>query len=212
MDRNQLTKAFLDMDSAKSVIEDTHGNVSCRDQQRQETFFIKPSGVPYRDIYPGMIPHLDLELNKVDFCESKPSVDASEHASIYSRFPWVNSICHTHSPYATAAAIAGVDLDIYCTEHADYFGHTIRCCQWGGFNWGQNLSIDVDEQALLLEQHGVVIACRSNDPCKAVRLAIALEMIAKKYALAKIFGTPKSQPLRYEGILWHRRYNSSYGQ
>lgn len=200
------------MGRSQSVIEDTHGNVSCRDR---DTIYIKPSGVPYADIHASDVCQIGLELGE-ELRQNglRPSVDTEHHRSIYRRNPRVGSICHTHSPYATAWAIAGRDLEVSCTEHADYFGHPIRCLPFASLDqWGW-IDLCGIEQAVLLGKHGVLICANDRDPSSAVKLAIALEAIAKKYTIAaQLNWQVPGEPLNpYEVSKWHDRYQRRYGQ
>ncbi len=224
--RSQLVASLKFLDSRQNVVEDTHGNISCRDgwvvpldivgAQQRQTFTIKPSGVAYDEIGGYDLVTLYIDDNSVFLSPSsmKPSVDASEHAEVYRRNPQVQSICHTHSPYATAIAIQGASMAVMCTEHADYFGHVIRCLPFASYDeWGK-IDLAVPEQVVLLGNHGVLVTSHDPDPLKAAKLAVAVEAIAKKYVIAASIGLMDSDRLldQDEVDRWNKRYNTVYGQ
>lgn len=212
-ERASLVEAFKFLESKKNVVEDEHGNVSCR---VEGGFIIKPSGMSYSKIEERHVAAVACSsTGYVVVGEKKPSVDTDQHYEIYRRNPDISSICHTHSPYATAFAIAGMGMNVACTEHADYFGHPIRCLPYAPLDqWGK-IELDrtsVFEQAVLLGKHGVLICCTDENPLAAAKLAVALEAIAKKYHLVMGRCANLSSLPDGETSLWHSRYDTSYGQ
>ena len=69
---------------------------------------------------------VDLAGNKVEG-DLNPSSDTPTHAVLYSRFPELGGIVHTHSSFATSWAQAGRDIPCYGTTHADYIYGPIPC-------------------------------------------------------------------------------------
>jgi L-ribulose-5-phosphate 4-epimerase len=206
--RLKLVNALRMMDRKQSIVEDTHGNVSCRDH---DTIYIKPSGMEYGLIQESDVVECDLKTGAVEGTR-RPSVDLEHHRSIYLRNPRVGAICHTHSPHATAWAISGMHMPVMCTEHADYFGHTIRCLPFSSLDsWGW-IELSGIEQAVLLERHGIITCSDERDPVQAVKLAAALEAIAKKYYIAAYLNRLPDPMSEYETQKWHDRYTQRYGQ
>lgn len=206
----RLVKAFRFLDRQQAVVEDSHGNVSCR--VFPKVILIKPSGMPF-----GKIKRDDVcEVRSADdgiVCVDyrRPSVDTEQHLEIYERNPWVMSICHTHSPYATAWAIRGESIPVLCTEHADYFGHPIRCLPYANLDeWGE-ISLRENERAVLLGKHGTLLVSKKQDPMSVVKLAVALEAVAKKAAIARSLGATVEMRSG-EVAMWHERYQGGYGQ
>jgi L-ribulose-5-phosphate 4-epimerase len=206
-----MIEAFRFLDAKQNVVEDTHGNISSRGAHGLDGFYIKPSGMSYSSITVNDLVLLSVENIEFKVGHLKESVDSSEHRKIYKLNPQVKSICHTHSPYATAMAIAGLSLPVLCTEHADYFGHEIACLKHQTYDkWGEFV-LEENEQAVLLGQHGVLICSHDNNPMSAVKLAVALEAIAKKYYFVWNMAGPS--PLSSDEVnRWHQRYKNSYGQ
>lgn len=103
----------------------TFGNVSAADHA-QRVFAIKPSGVPYDALSPAKMVIVDFDGNVVDGT-LRPSSDTKTHAVLYSHWPDVGGIVHTHSTYATAWAQALLDIPIFGTTHADHATADIPC-------------------------------------------------------------------------------------
>lgn len=105
----------------------TFGNVSAADHQLG-VFAIKPSGVAYEDLTPEKMVIVDFKGNTIQG-DLRPSSDTKTHAVLYSHFPDVGGIVHTHSTYATAWAQSQRDIPIFGTTHADHNTVDIPCAQ-----------------------------------------------------------------------------------
>ncbi|WP_289197559.1 L-ribulose-5-phosphate 4-epimerase AraD [uncultured Dubosiella sp.] len=103
----------------------TWGNVS-RVDRKNEVIAIKPSGVPYDMMKPEDIVVCDLQGRVVDG-RLRPSSDLPTHVALYAAWPQVEAIVHTHSPWATMLAQAGIDLKPFGTTHADTFYGPVPC-------------------------------------------------------------------------------------
>lgn len=103
----------------------TWGNVSGIDREKG-LFVIKPSGVDYDKLRPEDMVVMDLSGNQIEG-EMNPSSDTKTHVVLYNRFPAVNGIVHTHSPWATSWAQAGRGIPCYGTTHADYIYGEVPC-------------------------------------------------------------------------------------
>ena len=103
----------------------TFGNVSVADHRRG-VFAINPSGVPYEALKPEMIVIVDFD-GKVVEGKMRPSSDTLTHAALFRHWPFIGSIVHTHSTYATAWAQAQCDIPILGTTHADHNTVDIPC-------------------------------------------------------------------------------------
>lgn len=103
----------------------TWGNVS-RVDRKNEVIAIKPNGVPYDMMKPEDIVVCDLQGRVVDG-HLRPSSDLPTHVALYAAWPQVEAIVHTHSPWATMLAQAGIDLKPFGTTHADTFYGPVPC-------------------------------------------------------------------------------------
>lgn len=223
----RLVSAFKLMAERNDVLQDTHGNLSVR---IGDEIYIKPSGVPFNQIGPKEICRIQIMWKTASWLTLsenglRASVDLPHHIQIYRSYPDVTSICHTHSPNVVAHAIIGDDITCCTTEQADYFGSDIKCFPYSDLDsWGRELSVDkywrpittlAGRKAAILQHHGALTL--SNDPIKAVNLAIALENVARKNVLAGMLTVPLLEKWRYrlpneEIAKWHRRYQDVYGQ
>lgn len=194
----------------KDVVRDTHGNLSMR---VGDFVIIKPSGMDYDLIGASDLVWVDIKTGEISSNPNlrKPSVDLPHHLDIYRRYGWVGSICHTHSPYATAFAYRGHNIECSGTEQADYFGHTIVCLPYADLDtWGKNVVIRPWERAVLLERHGTLTF--GETPIEAVKLAIALENVAQKVFLSRSLTPSLTELPDTEITKWHTRYRRAYGQ
>ena len=110
------------------LVKFTWGNVSAVDRE-QELIVIKPSGLDYATMtYEDMVV-VDFEGNVVEG-ELNPSSDTMTHVVLYKAFKDIGGIVHTHSPWATSWAQAGVDVPALGTIHADTFYGEVPCARF----------------------------------------------------------------------------------
>lgn len=101
----------------------TFGNVSAIDRNNS-VFAIKPSGVPYNELRVEDMVLVDLTGKKFEG-KMNPSSDTMTHAVLYSAFPELGGIVHTHATYSVAWAQACREVPIYGTTHADHIAGNI---------------------------------------------------------------------------------------
>ena len=109
----------------RGLVTYTFGNVSGVDRARG-VFAIKPSGVPYSELFPEMMVVLDFECHTVEGT-LRASSDAPTHAELYREFTDIGGIVHTHSTHATAWAQALRPLPCLGTTHADHLPGPVPC-------------------------------------------------------------------------------------
>ncbi|GER67531.1 L-ribulose-5-phosphate 4-epimerase [Weizmannia acidilactici] len=102
-----------------NLVTFTWGNVSGIDREKN-LVVIKPSGVDYEKLSPEKMVVVDLDGNVVEG-DLNPSSDTPTHCVLYSHFPNIRGIVHTHSPWAVSFAQAGIDIPAAGTTHADTF-------------------------------------------------------------------------------------------
>jgi L-ribulose-5-phosphate 4-epimerase len=212
--RSELKCAALKL-AAAHLETGSHGNISSR--RDSSSFLIKPSGKCYQDVWDEDFVEVSFDPYSRSclwpYLGPRPSVDTHEHAEIYDRHPWVKAIVHTHSTYATVFAMWGGDIQVYSTEHADFFGQRIRCAIDGMIGWGEKIDLVEGERAVLLGQHGALVVSEKG-PEHAAKLAIALEEVAKKTFL--LYQMPRIRPISplANDVVdaFHSRYNGEYGQ
>lgn len=213
---------------AYRLITFTWGNVSGYDPESR-LFVIKPSGVEYDKLTPDDMVVVGLDGKKVEG-KLNPSSDTATHAILYSRFPGIGGVVHTHSAWATSWAQAGRGIPCYGTTHADYFYGEIPCIR--------NLTADEIEEAYE-KNTGVAIAdafeALKKDPvavpgalCKnhgvftwgknaheAVHNAVVVEEVAKMAARTEMLNPRvKEAPQELQDKHYFRKHgaNAYYGQ
>lgn len=105
----------------------TWGNASECDRE-QRVFAIKPSGVDYENLTPDKMVIVDFKGNKVEG-ELNPSSDTATHAVLYSSFPDIGGVVHSHSVNAVAFAQAGYEVPALGTTHADFCFGAVPCAR-----------------------------------------------------------------------------------
>lgn len=208
------------------LVKFTWGNVSEIDED-SKIIAIKPSGVDYDKLKVDDIVLVNLDGEIVEG-DKKPSSDTKTHLEIYKKFPEVKGIVHTHSPYATSWAQAGIDIPCFGTTHADYI--------YGDVPVLRNLTqeeIDDDYEkntgllivdymkdkeftktpAVLLKNHGSFVW--GKDCFDAVHNSVVLEEVAKM-ATFTILINPNAEktPKRVQDKHYYRKHgkNAYYGQ
>lgn len=116
--REEVLEANLEL-VRRGLVLYTFGNVSGI-SRKDGLIVIKPSGVPYESLTPErmVITKLDGEIVEG---ELRPSSDLATHVEIYTHFPSVGGVAHTHSEFATSWAQARKPIPCFGTTHADYF-------------------------------------------------------------------------------------------
>lgn len=122
--KQSVYKANIDLVKHGLVIF-TWGNVSGFDPE-SGLMAIKPSGVDYDAMKAEDMVLVNLEGNVMEGA-LKPSSDTPTHLELYKKWKNVLGIVHTHSPWATAWAQAGLSIPAMGTTHADYFYGDIPC-------------------------------------------------------------------------------------
>ncbi|WP_426365494.1 L-ribulose-5-phosphate 4-epimerase [Mammaliicoccus lentus] len=189
----------------------TSGNVSARDSTTNYVV-IKPSGVLFEDLTPGKMVVVDLDGNIIEG-NLKPSVDTTSHLYVYRHKMDINSIVHTHSPYATSFAIRGENIPIYTTTSAAVFGTQIPVSNFayiGEEEIGKEIIENIGHSpVILLRNHGVFTLAK--DTFNALKFAVVLEETAQVVHLSLLRGD--IEPLPEEVVSkGYNIYLKTYGQ
>lgn len=188
-----LKKAVLEANlelPKQGLVLFTWGNVSGIDREKG-LVVIKPSGVPYKELKVEHLAVVDLEGNQVEG-DLRPSSDTPTHLVLYRNFPNIGGIVHTHSPWATIWAQAGMGIPALGTTHADYFYGEIPCTrkmtseEISGEYEAETGKVIVETfqsknldyiPGVLVYGHGPF--AWGKDACEAVHNAVVLEEVAK---------------------------------
>jgi len=215
--KNEVLKANLLLPELGLVVS-TQGNVSGFDRKKG-LVMIKPSGVSYSSLKPSDLVTLNLDGKKISGVK-KPSVDWPHHIYLYRNIPGIGGVVHTHSPYATAFAAAGIPVSCLTTGQADIFGGEIPVTPYAD-NQADNIGKAIIKAyrqgcpAIILGQHGVFAFDES--PEKAVLAAKLTEYFAQINLFGLLLGKAAGRKVPHmtekEIQKWYRRYHGGgYGQ
>jgi L-ribulose-5-phosphate 4-epimerase len=193
------------------LVAATSGNVSGRDK-KTGLVVIKPSGYEFEDLKSEHLLVLDIE-GKIIEGDLLPSVDTATHLYVYRHRYNINSIIHTHSPYATSFAVLGQTIPICLTTLAMEFGTPIPVSDFaiiGGEDIGKEIVNKIGLcPAILMRNHGVFTIGPTVQA--ALKAAIMLEEAAQTVHYAMLRGKVKELP---EDIIAEsfKFYKEKYGQ
>jgi len=92
----------------RGYVASNDGNISARIDS--ERVLISPTGISKGFMKPEDLVVVDYK-GKVLSGSRKPSSEVFMHLQVYIERPDINSVCHSHPPYATGFAVAGIPLD-----------------------------------------------------------------------------------------------------
>lgn len=159
------------------LVSGSSGNVSLR---VGNVIYITPSGVPYALLTPRMVVALDPEGHMLSGT-CAPSSEWRLHLLIYREFPGVRAVVHTHSPYATAAAVRG-ELPLVTDEARLRFPKGVPVARHAPPGTWEIARATVEalrlgSEVCLLGRHGVVAPGRTL--WEALDRALAVEEAAR---------------------------------
>jgi len=205
----------------------TWGNASECDREKR-VFAIKPSGVPYEELTPEQMVIVDFDGNKLEG-ELSPSSDTATHAVLYSSFPEIGGVVHTHSINAVAFAQAGESIPALGTTHADFCYGCVPCTRElskeeveGEYEKNTGLVIteyfnktNTDENAVpavLVKSHGPF--CWGKNAKAAAYNAAVLEIVAEMALKTSLISESQAIPQHLLDKHYLRKHgkNAYYGQ
>ena len=128
--------------------------------------------------------------------EKEPTSEYLLHTLLYQKYPDVRVVAHTHSTYATAAAVIREDIPPIMDEMTILIGGGIRVAQYaapGTQQLAENaMKAMENRKAVLLANHGAIIA--ATDDTEAVKLAELCEHAARVYLYARSAGEVHTIP------------------
>ena len=155
---------------------------------------------------------LDLEGNLIDGEIGATNAEVIQmHAVVYRERPEVGSVLHTHSPFATAFAVASRPLPLF--SEAEVRNDIIAGVPLAGFgprgagesitNISKVLNQFDQIKGLLLENHGVLAF--SNNASSAAQINIIIEETAQLALYAESLGGPTILTPERAGAVLTRR-------
>ncbi len=189
--RRQLLEAAAAVSASGVLSLSGHGNLSLRVPGRDEMLFT--AGGSLRDLPPEAIVRVRLDGELLEG-ELPPTANAvvNMHTAVYQDLQLVGCVLHTHSPYATAFAVAGRPIDCWTEAMAIFgLGAGVPVAAYGPR--GSEVAVanirsvlSPDTAAVLLANHGVLAFHRT--PEDAVRVNVVLEETAQAAILAGAVG------------------------
>ncbi len=187
----------------------TWGNVSIYSHEHRKVI-ITPSGIRYDYLNPADLVTLDLD-GGILAGSLRPSVETPLHLAVYRHRKELGAVIHTHSIYATAAAVAGVSIPALVEDMAQIVGGGVEVADYAPAGSRELVAHAVaalgNRNAVLLANHGMVGVGETID--EAWRVCQVVEKTAQIYACAKMLGAPKALPEQDVKDL-HEFYNTKY--
>ena len=179
------------------LVAGSSGNASLRleDGSGEERFLVTPAGLPYDRMTAADLVPVNGELEPVEG-EGIPSSESLMHLAIYRARRDVRSIIHTHSIYASVAAVAGKAIPPIVDEMVISVGGEVGVAEYG-FPGSDELAENVvqalgDRRAVLLRNHGLCVAGGSLE--EALGIAVLVERVAHIFFVAEAAGGAISLP------------------
>lgn len=170
----------------RHLVNGAAGNLSIKDEEGN--IYITARGSQLGFMQEKDIVCIDTAGNKSG--EKEPTSEYLLHTAMYHTYPDVRAVVHTHSAYATAAAVIREDIPPIVDEMTILMGGGIKVASYGAPG-SQALADNAvaameDRKAVLLANHGAVIA--AADEAEAIKLAELCEHAAQVYLSARSAG------------------------
>jgi len=148
---------YYKMAYGDSLMTGTSGNASVL--LGEDSVLITPSSLGHKKMTVQDLMVIDFDGNILEG-EHKPSSEWRMHVAIYQNCGFAKAVFHTHSPYATAYAVADKEIPEILVEMRAFTDGAIPVSRFalaGSTNLGKNVA-DVlwDRRTCLMQNHGVV--------------------------------------------------------
>lgn len=173
----------------RGFVAGTGGNLSVRDGAR---FWIKPAGAALAELSGKDLASVDLETGAADLPRLRPSSEFRLHRAIYLARPDAGAVFHTHSPWATGLASAGIEIRPMIIETVGYLGRIAALPYLLTSTPAlaeRAAEAARDHDTLLLANHGVVVIARTMR--EAFHRCEVVESSAQAVAAASAVGKPQ---------------------
>ena len=192
-ERRTLWEVVKEM-AASGLVTGSSGNASMLLSQDRPLVLVTPTHVPYRWLKAEELVVMDLEGEPVEG-DLVPSFESALHLAIYRQRGDVGAIVHSHPVFASAAAVAGLEIPPILDEMVVSVGGGVRVAEYG-FPSTEELAQHAlaaleDRWAVLLRNHGLVAVGRT--PWEALDNSHLVERIAQVFLYASLLG--KASPL-----------------
>jgi len=189
--RTNLTEATREM-YRRGLVGAYSGNTSLRltDAGDDSLLLVTPTHHPYYRLKPDELVVVNLKGEPVLPAPMRPSSETRLHLEIYRQRPDVQAVAHTHSIYASVAAVIGRDIPPLIDEMLMTIGGPIKVSRYA-FPGTQELAEQAyaalgDRNAALLRNHGAVGV--GPDIWEALEVCDLVERLAQIFVHARNFG------------------------
>ena len=181
--------------SARGLVVGTSGNISLRLSGKRPLLAITPSSKHYDLLGEDDIQICDFNGHSVEG-NLRPSMETMLHIGIYKARKNINAVIHTHSVYASAAAVAGREIPPILDDQVAFLGGEIQIAGHALSGSAEQVTGVIealgDRSGVLLANHGAVGTGRTmRDAFTAAEL---IEKTAKIYLLALSAGKVNRLP------------------
>ncbi len=195
-ERTRVLTAAREM-ATRGLVSGTAGNVSARLEQKggPDLYLVTPAAMPYERMTADDLVVVDQEIEPVD-SEGIPSTESMLHLAIYRARPEVKAVMHTHSVYATVAAVTGRPIPPIVDELVINIGGPVEVADYGAPASEELAEAAVqalgDRRAVLLRNHGLCGV--GGNPGEALEVCTLVERVARVYFYAAMVGQPRTLP------------------
>ncbi len=195
--RREVTCAAMEM-ASRGLVSGSSGNVSVRlspQDAPDPLIAVTPSGKPYSDLEEADIVVVDQDGEPVEG-DGVPSSETLLHLALYRARPDIAAVVHTHSLFASVAAVAGMEIPPILDEMATTLGGPVRVSEYG-FPGSAELADKValalgDRAAALIRNHGAVGVGGSAQ--EALEVCTLLERAAQIFIYTSLLGRATPVP------------------
>jgi ribulose-5-phosphate 4-epimerase/fuculose-1-phosphate aldolase len=194
LERLALACRIIAMEGHNDIV---WGHMSVRDPESPERFWMKGHELGLDEVTPEDVVLVDLEGKKLSGTRRRHS-EYPIHSEVYRRRPEVQAVVHTHPLYGTIMASMEAELasvthesSIFVPPPVPRFNLTTNLIRTR--EQGEALARQLgDHRALLMQNHGVVLAAGSIE--EVTMLSIMLEKACKAQLIAMAAGSFRSTP------------------
>ncbi len=201
--RRELTEATREM-YRRGLVGAYSGNTSLRlsGLGSEGLLLVTPTHHPYYRLQPEDLVVVNLDGEPVASGGMHPSSETRVHLEIYRNRDDVQAVAHTHSIYASVAAVVGRDIPPLIDEMLLTIGGPVKVGKYA-FPGTQELAEEAwaalgDRNAALLRNHGVVGV--GPDIWEALEVCDLVERLARIFVLARNFGPLAAATLPEDAI------------
>ena len=195
-ERQTIVDVILEM-VGQGLVAGSSGNASMRlpGDRGNGSVLITPARRPYRLLRADDLVVIDLDGEPVEG-DRVPSTEAATHLALYKSRPEVGAVLHTHSVYASVAAVAGLEVPPLVDEMVVKIGGSVRVAKYA-FPSTEDLARSAcdalgDRNAVLLRNHGLVGVGRTA--WEALEVCQLVERVAHIYVYASLLGKAVELP------------------